>query len=146
MRCHPRHLGNELNRRSARTDDGNPLAGQVVVVIPVLGLDNLAAERLQACYVRHLGLDEGTDSGDDESGCDHTAIGEGQSPQVIVLIPYPRHDLMPQAEMVVQPVLIHQPRDVLLHLSPFGKVRDQLGFFANENWYTIPGTSTATSG
>ena len=79
-------LRQELHRRSAGTDHGDTLAGQVDVVIPACGVEGVALEILDARDVRHRDVVHRSGAGDHVLGDDLALVG-GNRPLLGLVVP-----------------------------------------------------------
>src|SRR5207248_4108733 len=70
----PLHVRNELDRRSARTDDGDTLAGEVVVMAPRGRVKRDAFERLQSGQLRNARLRQPSGACDEDVCRQCTAV------------------------------------------------------------------------
>ena len=87
VRGHLRHLGDDLDRRGAGADDGDPLAAQVHVVVPAGRVEDLALEAVDAVDVGQPRLGEPAGAGDERGGGDLAAVGEPDPPVLLLLVP-----------------------------------------------------------
>jgi hypothetical protein len=112
-----RDLGDDLDRAGAGADDRDPLAGELIVVVPAGGVDELALEVVEAFEIRRLRVDERADRADHEPG-GHLLTVHREPPEVGVLVPGSRGDLAGQADVRSQPVLVDVVVDIGLDLVP----------------------------
>ena len=113
-------LGHDLDRGGAGADHGDPLAGQVVVVVPARGVEDLALEGLDALDLRQPGLREPAGAGDHDVGGDIAVVGADQ-PDLLVLVPGEVQDRDPEPEPVEHPGLLGGALEVGLDLRLRGE-------------------------
>ena len=81
-RLHPRlDGGDELDCRRARADDGDPLAAEVVVVVPGSGVKGLPLEALETGEGRDARLAQRADGADEDVGRERTTGGAEVPPR-----------------------------------------------------------------
>ncbi|ESU48605.1 hypothetical protein P376_3422 [Streptomyces sp. HCCB10043] len=97
------YRGDDLDRGGAGADHRDALAGQVVVVVPAGGVEDLAGEGVEPGYVGHLGVGERTGGGDDDIRVERGAVGGLDHPVQVLLVPAHQLHLVVQPDMRAEP-------------------------------------------
>ena len=112
---HLLQLGHDLDRRGAGADDGDPLAGQIGVVVPARGVEDLTAEALDALDLGELGLGEPAGRADHGAGREGARAGR-DLPALGGVVPARGEDRGVEQEAVEHPGLLGDALDVGLDL------------------------------
>ena len=112
-------FGNDLDGRGARADDRDPFAGEVVVVVPAGGVEDLALEPVEAVNVRQCRLGERANGRDHEIRRELPLRGAHVPPR-LVLVPPDLLNFDSEPMPVEHVVLSGYPLDVGLYLGLFG--------------------------
>ena len=130
MRQHPRcraledgeprhlrlHLGNQLDRRRAGADDGDALAGDLMLVLPACRVEQRAGERIDARNVREARLAERPGPEDEEASRQLSAI-RGDAPSSAGVIPRCSGELVLEANVRHDPESSRAVAQVIPDLS-----------------------------
>ena len=106
-----------LDCRGASSDQRNPLAGEVMLMVPTSGVQDLAGELLHALDVRHSRVGQRAAAAEDEARA-NDPTGGVQFPHVLLLVPDRALHVRVQADSGTQAVLVDEPIGVRLQLMP----------------------------
>ena len=104
-------LGDDLDRRGAGADHRDPLAAQVVVVVPPRGVEDLSTEGVDALDVGEPWLGQPAGPGDHAVGDDVTRVG-ADPPHLVALVEGKVQDRDPEAEPVEHTGALGDPLEV----------------------------------
>ena len=112
-------LGDELDRAGPGAQHGDPSTGQVVVVVPLGGVEQPSGEGVQTGHVGPAGPAQLAAGGDHDVGLVHRAVSEPQLP--VGAVPVGRADLGAQADVRQHAVLGGDPAQVVVDLGAHGE-------------------------
>ena len=105
-------FGHQLNRTGTGADDGHPLAGEVVVVIPAGAVDHLACVAVEATDVGQLVIGQRSGSEHDGPGPQPSAGGGADRPDPGGVVEAQAVDLDPEPDAAAQVELVDHVLDV----------------------------------
>jgi hypothetical protein len=108
----------QLDCGGAGADDPSALAVEVVVVVPLGGVDDLPAKGVDPLDVRHLRLRQEAGRGEQVRRGDGLAVAHGHDPVRRLLVPAGTLDHLAETHVPLQVVLVGDMRGVLLQLRP----------------------------
>ena len=110
--------GDDLGGARARPDDRDPLAGEVDVVVPAVGVEGVAREVVEAGERRHDRRAQRAGRVDDEARAVDGAVGGAHGPGLAV--PLRRHDLGAEDGALAEAVLVDDVLGVGAQLGLLG--------------------------
>ncbi|MNQ45450.1 hypothetical protein D3C85_592330 [compost metagenome] len=114
-------LRDELDAGGTGADHRHALAGEVVVVVPLLGVETRSLEVLQAVQCRDRRGGQGAHAGYHELRRVAVAGGVLDLPQLVHIVPGQAGDLGVEQGLVLQPVLLPAAFQVALDLALLGE-------------------------